>query len=428
MIPPTLLALSFLAAARADTPASETPSAAPAAPAPTEPPAAPPPTEAAPASAPAPAAPVVSAPTEAVPAPAPEGAQTAGSVVTAPPQPAEVTHLVLDMAPEAASVVVGGFADVGFLGAKNFTANDFVVGQFVVHSLATMPGHFAAFAELSVNSSPAWETRLERVQLSWEHGDALKVSVGRHHIPVTWWNSTFHHGLWLQTTARRPMMIGYNDAFIPNHAVGVVASGLAPFARDLGIRYEVGVSGGGDDHKHSGTVTEAPRLAWAGGVSLEPRVVPHLRIGTVTYQDPERVRGDATVRETLTGVHLAYTAEQPEVLAEWVVVDHDVLADHATSGGHETLVADHYSYGGYVQLAWRLPVGERRAKPYVRSERMLVDADDASLAASVSQDLHTLGLRYDLSDTFALKLEGAYRVPAAADATAEGLAQLSAAW
>jgi hypothetical protein len=423
----------LVAVARAD----DSPSTAPPAPGspPTQAPSADP-TPSAPAPAPDPSASGAAAPAPgtAAAAPAPSAPEvplpSTEAPVGAEPVPPTVgpSPLALDLAPTNAGVAVGGFADVGFLGAKNFTANDFVVGQFVVHSLATMPGNFSAFAEISVNSSPAWETRLERVQLAWEQGDALKITAGRHHIPVTWWNSTFHHGLWLQTTARRPMMIGYNDAFIPNHAVGVVASGRAPFADALGLRYEAGLTGGGDDHKHSGAVTEAPRLAWTGGLSIEPRAIPHLRVGTVTYTDPKRQRGDSTVRETLTGVHVAYTSEQPELIAEWVVVDHDVLAGHAAGADHDALVADHYSYGGYVQVAWRLPVGERRAKPYARSERMLVDGDDPSLAASVSQDLHTVGLRYDLSDTFALKTEGAYRMPDAADATFEGLVQLSAAW
>ena len=53
----------------------------------------------------------------------------------------------------------------------------------------------------------------------------MKVSLGRHHLPLTWWNSTFHHGLWLQTSAARPTIIGYSDAFVPNHAIGMVAEG-----------------------------------------------------------------------------------------------------------------------------------------------------------------------------------------------------------
>lgn len=374
--------------------------------------------------APASAADDVSSSPPAAPAPTTE----AGTLPPAPQPTMDPTPVLFGMVPSPASVVLGGFADVGFVGTNNLAKNDFVVGQLVVHSIATMPNGFSAFAEVSVNSSPAWETRVERMLLSWEHSDALKLSVGRHHIPVTWWNSTFHHGLWLQTSARRPLIIGYNDAFIPNHAVGLVATGLVPVARPLGLRYEVAVTGGGDDHKHSGAVDEMPRIAWTGGLSIEPQAVPHLRLGAVSYRDPHRMRGDMMVRETLTGVHLAYTSEQPELLAECVRVAHAVLEPGADSASDAGLLSEHASYGGYVQVGWRLPVGAQRLKPYLRTERMLVDATDPSLTSSVRQDLHTLGVRYDLSDTFALKVEGAYRSPAEAAATFEGLSQVSASW
>ena len=80
---------------------------------------------------------------------------------------------MLSAAETGPTLRVGGFADVGLLGTNNLETVDFGVGQLVVHSLATMPGNFSAFSEVSVNSTPIWQTRVERLLLSWESGDAL---------------------------------------------------------------------------------------------------------------------------------------------------------------------------------------------------------------------------------------------------------------
>jgi hypothetical protein len=314
-------------------------------------------------------------------------------------------------------VRIGGFADVTLESKENLEKTNITIGQLVVHGNVVLPANFGVFTEVSVNSTPVWETRVERLTLSWEPSDYLKVSVGRQHIPVTWWNSTFHHGLWLQTSARRPLMIGFSDAFIPNHSVGLMMDGLVPGTRALGLRYHLGVSGGGDDHKHAADgYLEEPRAAFSGGLAVEPRAAPRLRIGAVGYLDPHRMRDERFVAETLLGAHLAYTSETPEILVEVVNVLHEVDG------------VSYASLGGYVQVGWRLAALEGRFKPYVRGERMSIDADDPTLVGTTSQDLVTAGLRIDPIAWLAIKLEGAYRMPASGDASAEAIAQVGASW
>jgi|GEM_PF-2183591 len=323
------------------------------------------------------------------------------------------------LAPEAMGprVSVGGFADVTLESIEDFATTNVTIGQLVVHANAVMPAGFGAFTEVTVNSTPEWQTRVERLFLSYEPSDALKLTVGRQHLPVTWWNSTFHHGLWLQTTARRPMMIGFNDAFIPNHFVGVFADGQLPVARALGIRYHLGLSGGGDDHKHTtDSYLETPRASYSGGLAFEPRVIQHLRVGAVAYLDPHRMRDGQMVSETLVGAHVAYTAERPEIIAEWVEVRHDIASAHYASPA------------AYAQVAWRFKELGGRLKPYARAERMRIDASDPTLASAVSQDLFTVGLRVDPIAWFAIKVEGARRVPVGGTASNEGLLQVSASW
>ncbi len=213
------------------------------------------------------------------------------------------------------------------------------------------------------------------------------------------------------------MMIGYSDAFIPNHSVGVMADGLVPGTRAIGLRYHLGLSGGGDDHKHAGEGSlENPRAAYSGALAVEPRALRNLRVGAVAYLDPHRVRDDLMVSETLIGAHVAYTSETPELIGELVHVLHDAEGTR------------YLSQGAYVQVGWRLAALGGRFKPYARGERMRIDAADPTLEGTASQDLFTAGLRIDPIPWLAIKVEGAYRVPVEGDPSAEAVAQVGASW
>ncbi len=321
--------------------------------------------------------------------------------------------------PTGRRVRVGAFADLGYAVTKNGSNRDFQIGQLVLHGTVDLPRGFGVFTEVSVNSTPSWETRVERILISYEYSDALKLTLGRHHLPVTWWNSTFHHGLWLQTTARRPLMIGYSDAFIPNHAVGLVAEGLLPVLPVLGIRYHLGVSGGGDDHKHTSDGSKEPgRLAATAGLWLEPPALPNLRIGSVAYFDPHRTRNGKHVAETLVGSHVIWSGERPELAGEFVLVHHQ----------SDGVANAYWSQAAYVQAAWRLYGAAEAFKPYARWDRMRLNAIDPTLKTSTSQDLWTAGVRWDVIDSLALRLEGARREVVGATASWELLLQASAAW
>jgi len=36
--------------------------------------------------------------------------------------------------------------------------------------------------------------------IRYDYNDFFKLSFGRYHTPINYWNTAFHHGLWLQTT------------------------------------------------------------------------------------------------------------------------------------------------------------------------------------------------------------------------------------
>lgn len=319
-------------------------------------------------------------------------------------------------------VSVGGFAVVNLQTSSLDPMPRFEIGQLTLHTTMDLGPHFGGFAEVTVNSVPSWEVRVERLLLYWEPNDLMKLSVGRYHIPVTWWNATFHHGLWLQTTIRRPAIVGFNDAFVPNHAVGVMVDGRVPGLDLLALRYHASVTGGGNDHyyTHASHDAEAPRLAYTGALYVEPPALHHLRVGAVLYRDPERVRNGRVTPETTAGAHLAWSGEAPEFITEVVVVNHE-----EQGGGNPVLRT---SYGGYAQAAWRLPWMQQAWKPYGRFDWIWLDDGDVALDRAESQVLGTLGLRFDPVLWLACKVDGAVRRIREQEPEFLGAFQLEAAW
>lgn len=353
-------------------------------------------------------------------------------------------------------VSLGAFADVGLMVQEPLESTVFTVGQVVLHSRALLGNGFSVFGELSLNSVPTFQARVERLLFDWEASDHLKVSAGRMHSPVTWWNSTFHHGLWLQTTASRPRMVGFADAFVPNHHRGIRLSGLAPFLEKAGLRYQVGVSNSSDDDAPGDGLTVPHSASVFSVLAVEPQAAPFLRIGVSGNQDFEQALAGQTkgARRLQAGAHVAYTRERPEIIGEVVVVRHTnptgggagsgsvspaakhesaaappATTDdaHAGHAGHEAnRGALHTSGSAYLQVAWRLRAVQERFKPYLRYEQVRLHENDLSLLDKDSQEILLGGVRVDLTPQVALKGEGTWDLLQNEAWSAQ--LQLSAAW
>ena len=142
---------------------------------------------------------------------------------------------------EYPSLHLSGFADVDFATQnKSEGPRGFSEGQFVLHLASALSPRVNMFGELSFTpradagtGSPAatgFNAEVERLIIRFDQSDRLKVSFGRYHTPVNWWNTAFHHGQWLQTTISRPEMIQFGGKFIPVHFVGALVEVI-----DLGL-------------------------------------------------------------------------------------------------------------------------------------------------------------------------------------------------
>ena len=135
-----------------------------------------------------------------------------------------------------------GFGDFDMASQpKTEGSRGFSEGQFTLHLVSALSPRVAFFGELTFSpradagtGTPAatgFNAEVERAIIRFDQSDHLKVSFGRYHTPINWWNTAFHQGSWLQTTISRPEMVQFGGRFIPVHFVGALAEGVLPSGR-----------------------------------------------------------------------------------------------------------------------------------------------------------------------------------------------------
>ena len=303
---------------------------------------------------------------------------------------------------------IAGFGDYTF-GASDQpgTTSGFSEGQFILHLNSNLSSKVSFLGELSLSArtdagtggppATGFNAEVERSIIRFEHNDYLKVSFGRYHTPINYWNTAFHHGQWLQTTVSRPEMTQFGGRFIPVHFVGALVEG-ATGAGGLNFNYNVGVGNGrGSVISRAGDAGDNNNArAWLVNMFVRPDRLYGLQIGGSAYRD-KVTNGGRDYREWITSSHIVWNRETPEIIAEFANIRHENLTNPAAP------IANSQAY--YVQAAYRLPAFNKQLKPYYRFEYIHVPRSDTlfqpipNLAGSVG------GLRYDLTSFAALKFE-----------------------
>jgi hypothetical protein len=313
--------------------------------------------------------------------------------------------------PEYPSLNLSGFSDFAFAAQnKSGGTRGFSEGQFVLHFTSALSPRVNFFGELSLtaradagtDTPPAtgFNAEVERAIIRFDRNDQLKVSFGRYHTPINWWNTAFHHGQWLQTTISRPEMIQFGARFIPVHFVGALAEGAFP-AGGWNLNYKVGIGNG------RGSVIS--RAGDAGDNNASPASVVNLftkpdrafglQVGGSLYLDKITLANGREFRERIVAAHAIWEKEDPEVIAEIASVRHRDLGDALTNS----------SVAYYIQTAYRLPWFDRLWKPYYRFEHIDIAGMDPVFQGVPNLNGSTLGVRYDISTLAALKTEARVR-------------------
>ena len=340
------------------------------------------------------------------------------SGVAAEPKPVSETPVVHDSATHdhegstaspysSPSLRLAGFSDFNFAATdQRGVKSGFNEGQFILHLSSALSSKVSYFGELSFTAradagmgsppAPGFNVEVERSIIRFDQSDKLKISFGRYHTPINYWNTQYHHGSWLQTSEARPEMIQFGGSFLPVHFIGALAEGALP-AGGLNLNYNLGIGNGrGAVISRGGDFGDVNNnRAWLVNLFIKPDKLYGLQAGGSAYRD-EITLGPNNYREWITSGHLVWARENPEVIAEVANVRHEGVRP---IGGMSNSIAY------YVQAAYRLPWFERLWKPYYRFEYIHIPKSDTVFRLVPSLDESIVGMRYDISSFAAIKLE-----------------------
>ncbi len=303
------------------------------------------------------------------------------------------------------SLQIRGFGDVDFSATdQKGSVSGFNLGQFVLHFASPLSEKVSYFGEVSFTAQPnSYDVSLERSIIRYDYNDYFKLSFGKYHTPISYWNTAFHHGAWLQTTISRPQMVKFGGTDIPIHFVGLQAEGNIPSGK-LGLGYNLGLGNGRSfSFSKAGDSGDANNnRAWFANLYARPTGLYGLQLGGSFYRDKLTPQAATRFDEWIASANVIWEKGRPELLVEYSNVHH---RDLQTS---QTFNTTNY----YAQVAYRLPWQENKWKPYYRFEYIhrpnLEPVWDFTGTSTVTDLVGSLvGLRYDITNYAAFK--GEYR-------------------
>ena len=298
---------------------------------------------------------------------------------------------------------IRGFSDVTLHGSNlKGDHTSFSLGQvdLFVTSDVSEKLKFLSEVVFEAGRDNSFGVDIERLLLTYSFGDILNVGVGRFHSAIGYYNTAYHHSTWLQTTTGRPFLFQFEDqgGILPIHNVGMTASGRIPSGA-LGLHYVAEVGNGRTSRAREfeqvqNVLDENNRKSVNFAVFARPEAVRGLQAGLSIYRDLLAPLNSPRIGETIFAAHAVYVGLSFEWLNEALLLRH---APQGTSRVFDTP-------GFYTQISKRF--GSYR--PYVRYQYV-----NASQSEPVFSDVGlrhgpSVGLRYDLSDFVALKLQYDY--------------------
>ena len=293
---------------------------------------------------------------------------------------------------------IKGFVNIDF-GAgtdssKNWN-NNFHLGQYdwFVSSQVTDKITFLGESVFE-HDGASFGVDVERVILKYTFNNYFKLSAGKYHTPLGFWNNAYHHGEVIQPTIGRPLCLKFEDEGgpLPIHETGISIDGSNISKANLGYNLLVSNGIGGTPITDNNT-----NKSVSGQIYSEP--VENLRIFVSGLQDfvsanTVTLQGDLIPENTeymiLNGGFMYSNISSPlEIGGEY----YSISTGQSTTGTKMTSAA--YAYLGYKI---------KKCIPYFRYDMITYD-DSSNYFTKNNLSALTFGLRYKMSAMSCLKLE-----------------------
>jgi hypothetical protein len=289
--------------------------------------------------------------------------------------------------------------ELGTYGFVPGSSGNFYTGDFDLLLTARISDKASVLSEFAFGEEDAqkFDVDLERVLFKYDYNDHLRMSFGRYQTGIGYYNTAFHHGSWLQTTADRPLIMEFadNGGLLPTQAVGFSFTGTIP-SGGLGLNY-IAEYGSSDTVRPelNGNVVEDENNGNHVNVGLfaRPDSIPGLQIGGSIYHDQisDFTRGpNVRLGQTIVNGHVLYIRHGIEFLNEGFLIRH-VYEQGSTVFNMPAF---------YSQISKQFG----RVRPFFRYQ--YINANPSSLFGDV--DLRygpSFGARYDFSDFIAFKAQ-----------------------
>lgn len=299
---------------------------------------------------------------------------------------------------------IRGFTDVNLRGSTlrgdPASTSAFSLGQVNLFVTSDLSDKFKFLSEVvfEAGEDNVFGVDIERMLLAYSFNEYFNVSVGRYHTAIGFYNTAYHHSTWFQTTTGRPFLFAFEDqgGILPIHNVGASMTGKIPSGR-LGLHYIAEVGNGrayktGESVQYA--VDESSRKAVNFGMFARPEGIPGLQAGFSVYRDLLTPVAAPKIGETILAAHAVYTGLNFEWLNE------ALLIRHAPEGSAQVFNTP----GFYTQVSKRFAA----YRPYFRYQYVNVAANEPLFSSVGLRHGPSAGLRYDMSEFVALKLQYDY--------------------
>ena len=201
------------------------------------------------------------------------------------------------------------------------SAGGFYTGALKIAAHFEMTGKANVLSEIVFQEldAQAFRTDLQRLLFNYDFNDDFKVSVGSYHTAIGYYNTAFHSGTWLQTTADRPLIMEFaaDGGFLPTQAVGDRRRGRYRPAPGIELHRGYGSSdtirpelnGTATDDENNGNHINL-------GLFARPGARSGLQIGGSLYHDrisDFRLGPSVRLGQTIANLHLVYVRHGVEL-------------------------------------------------------------------------------------------------------------------
>ena len=297
---------------------------------------------------------------------------------------------------------IRGFGDFGLYGGnQKEETTTFSLGQLNLFITSNISERFKVLTELvfEVHQNNDFEEDLERVLLSYSFSDYFKLSAGRYHTSIGYYNTAFHHTTWFQAATTRPFIFAYEDegGILPIHNVGVVASGQIPSGK-LGLQYVAEVGNGRDSQRNAvepvqNFADENNHKSINLALFALPEAIPGLQVGFSVYRDVLYPLNSVSIGETIVDAYAVLSRRNFEWLNEGLVIRHSPQGMHL----FETPAF-------YSQFSRKFGI----LRPYLRYEYVNASSQEPVFPQVGLRTGPTAGMRFDVSNAVALKAQYSY--------------------